>query len=207
YNRENKFSLFTFSRSLSFNDVTVHFTIEEWSLLNLGQKRLYKEVMIENYGNVAFLSTTPFFAFTKDFLLEKYPSINSREYIVLNESKAGIKIAWRNINNLRYSGNTTLMTESEEELRSLLMRVKEESAKSSLKLNTEKIKILASGPITSWKTGGGITADSDCSHEIKRCLLLGRKAMANQDSILKSRGITLLAKVHTVKGMFFPSIN
>ena len=131
------------------------------------------------------------------------------EYIIwnarLSEAQAGIKIAGRNINNLRYSDDTTLMAESEEELKSLLLKVKEESEKAGLKLNIQKIKIMASGPITSWQIdgetmekvtdfiflGSKITADGDCSHEIKRCLLLGRKTMTNLDNILKSRGITL----------------
>ena len=126
----------------------------------------------------------------------------------LDEVQAGIKIAGRNINNLRYADDITLMTESEEELKSLLMKMKEESEKGSLKLNTEKTKIMASGPITSWQIdgetmetltgflflGSKITADGDCSHEIKRCLLLGRKVMTNLDSILKSRDITLPTK-------------
>ena len=128
------------------------------------------------------------------------------EYIMwnagLDEAKAGIKIARRNINNLRYADDSTLIEESEEELKSLLMKMKEESEKAGLKLNIQKTKIIASGPITSWQIdgetvaifilgGSKITADGDCSHEIKRCLLLGRKAMTNLDSILKSRDITL----------------
>ena len=130
----------------------------------------------------------------------------------------GIKIAGRNINNLRYTDNTTLVAESEEELKSLLMRLGEESEIDGLKLNIQKTKIMASGPITSWQVEGGkvetmtdflflgskITADGDCSHEIKKCLLFGRKAMTNLDSILKSRDITLLTKVHIVKAMVFP---
>jgi len=135
----------------------------------------------------------------------------------LEEAQAGIKIAGRNINNLRYADDTTLMAESEEELKSLLMKVKEESDKVSLKLNIQKTKIMASGPITSWQIdgetvktvsdfifgGSKITADGDCSHEIKRCLLLGRKVMSNLDSILKSRDITLSTKVRLVKAMVF----
>ena len=131
----------------------------------------------------------------------------------LKEAKAGIKIAGRNINNLRYADDTTLMAESEEELKSLLMKVKEESEKVGLKLNIQETKIMASGPITSWETvetvsgfilgGSKITADGDCSHEIQRCLLLGRKVMTNLDIILKSRDITLPTKVHLVKAMFF----
>ena len=131
----------------------------------------------------------------------------------LDEAQAGIKIAGRNINNLRYADDTTLMAESEEELKSLLMKVKEESEKVVLKLNIQKTKIMASGPITSWQIdgettgtvrdfilrGSKITADGDYSHEIKRHLLLGRKAMTNIDSILKSRDITLSTKVHVVK--------
>ena len=120
----------------------------------------------------------------------------------LEETQAGIKIAGRNINNLRYAGDTTIMAESEEELKSLLMKVKEESEKVGLKLNIQKTKIMASGPITSWKIdgetvsdfifwGSKITADGDCGHEIKRCLLLGRKVMTNLDSIFNSRDITL----------------
>ena len=128
-----------------------------------------------------------------------------------------MKIAGSNINNLRYAGDTTLMKESEEELKSLLMKVKEESEKVGLKLNIQKTKIMASGPITSWEIdgetvsdfilgGSKITADGDCSHEIKRRLVLGRKVMTNLDSILKSREITLLTKVHLVKAMVFPVI-
>ena len=127
----------------------------------------------------------------------------------LEEAQAGIKIVGRNINNLRYAYDTTLMAESEEELKSLLMKVEEESEKIGLKLNIQKTKIMASGPITSWQIdgetvetvagfifgGSKITADGDCSHEIKRCLLLGRKVMTNLYSILKSRDITLSAKV------------
>ena len=138
----------------------------------------------------------------------------------LQEAQAGIKISRRNINNLRYADDTTLMTESEEELKSLLMKVKEESEKVGLKLNIQKTKIMASGPITSWEIdwetveavslfiflGSKITADGDCSHEIKRCLLLGRKGMTNLDSILKSRDITLSTKVCLVKAMVFPVV-
>ena len=144
------------------------------------------------------------------------------EYIMRNtgleEAQAGIKIVGRNINNLRYADDTTLMAESEDELKSLLMKVKEESEKVGLKLNIEKAKIMASGPITSWEIdgettetvtdflflGSKITADGDCSHEIKRCLLLGRKAMTKLDSILKSRNITLPTKVDLVKDTVFP---
>ena len=146
------------------------------------------------------------------------------EYIMRNagleEAQARIKIARRNINNLRYADDTTLMAESEEELKGLLMKVKEESEKVGLKLNIQKTKIMASGPITSWQIdrvtvetvadfiflGSKITADGDCSHEIKRCLLLGRKVMTNPDSILKSRDITLPIKVCLVKAMVFPSV-
>ena len=135
----------------------------------------------------------------------------------LEEAQAGSKIAGRNINNLRYADDTTLMAESEEELKSLLMKVKVESEKVGLKLNIHKTKIMASGPITSWQIdgetvsdfiylGSKITADGDCSHEIKRRLLLGRKVMTNLDSILKSRDITLPTKVHLVKTMVFPVI-
>ena len=135
----------------------------------------------------------------------------------LEETQAGIKIAGRNINNLRYADDTTLMAESEEELKSLLMKVKVESEKVGLKLNIQKTKIMASGPITSWEIdgetvsdfiflGSQITADGDCSHEIKRCLLLGRKVMTNLDSIFKSRDITLPTKVRLVKAMDFPVV-
>ena len=140
---------------------------------------------------------------------------------VLEEAQAGIKIARRNINNLRYADDISLMTEREEELKSLLMKVKEESEKAGLKLNIQKMKIMASGPITSWEIidgetvetssdfilgGSKITADGDCSHEIKRCLLLGRKVMTNLDSILKSRDITLPTKVRLVKAIVFPVV-
>ena len=138
----------------------------------------------------------------------------------LDEAQAGIKIAERNINNLRYTDDTTLMAESEEELKSLLMKVKEETEKAGLKFNIQKTKIMASGPITSWQIdretmetvtdfnflGSKITADDDCSHVIKRRLLLRRKAVTNLDSILKSRDITLPTKVHIVKTMFFPVV-
>ena len=134
-----------------------------------------------------------------------------------DEAQAGIKIAGRNINNLRHADDTTLMAESEEELKSLLMKVKEESEKVGLKLNIQKIKIMASGPITSWQINGEtvadfilggfkIAADDDCSHEIKRHLLLGRKVMTNLDSILKSRVITLPTKVRLVKVMVLPVV-
>ena len=130
----------------------------------------------------------------------------------LEEAQAGIKIAGRNINNLRYADDTTLMAESEE-LKSLLMKVKEESEKVGLKLNIQKTKIMASSPITSWEIvsdfiflGSKITADGDCSHEIKRHLLLGRKIMTNLDSVLKSRNITLPTKVHLVKALVFPIV-
>ena len=138
----------------------------------------------------------------------------------LEEAQAGIKIASRNINNLRYADDTTLMAAREEELKSLLMKVKEESETVGLKLNIQKMKIMASGPITPWQTdgetmetvrdfiflGSKITADGDCSHEIKRCLLLGRNTTTNLDSIFKSRDITLPTKVHLVKTMFFPVV-
>ena len=138
----------------------------------------------------------------------------------LEEAQAGIKIAKRNINYLRYADNTTLMAESEEELKSLLMKVKEESEKVGLKLNIQKTKIMASGPITSWQMdgetmetvrdfilgGSKITTDGDCNHEIKRRLLLGRKVMPNLDSILKSRDITLPKKVCLFKPMVFPVV-
>ena len=138
----------------------------------------------------------------------------------LEETQAGIKIAGRNINNLRYADDTTLMAESEEELKSLWMKVKVESEKVGLKFNIQKTKIMASGPITSWEIdgetvetvsdfiagGSKITADSNCSHDIKRCLLLGRKVMTNLDTILKSRDITLPTKVRLVKAMVFPVV-
>ena len=138
----------------------------------------------------------------------------------LDEAQAGIKTAGRNINNLRYADDTTLMAEREEELKSLLMKVKEESEKVGLKLNIQKTKIMASGPITSWQIdeetietvrdfilgGPQITADGDCSHEIKRHLLFGRKAMSNLNSMFKSRNITLPTKVHLVKAMVFPVV-
>ena len=146
----------------------------------------------------------------------KYIMQNAR----LDEAEAGIKIAGRNINNLRYADDTTLMAESEEELKSLLMKVKEESEKAGLKFSIQKTKIMVSGSITSWQVygetveivtdliflGSKITADGDCSHEIKRRLLLGRKAMTNLDSLLKSRDITLLTKVCLVKAVVFPVV-
>ena len=146
------------------------------------------------------------------------------EYIMqnagLDEAQAGIKISGRNINNLRYTDDTTLMAESEEELKSLLMKVKEEREKAGLKLNIQKTKVMASGPIISWQIdgeimetvtnyiylGSKITADGDCSHEIKRHLLLGRKAVTNLDSILKSRDITLPTNVRLVKALVFPTV-
>ena len=138
----------------------------------------------------------------------------------LEETQAGIKIAGRNTNNLRYADDTTLMAEIEEELKSFLMKVKEESEKVGLKLNIQKTKIMASGPITSWQTdgetvetvadvsflGSKIIANGDCSHEIKRHLLLGRKAMTNLESVLKSRDITFPIKVCLVKAMFLPVV-
>ena len=138
----------------------------------------------------------------------------------LDETQAGIKIVGRNINNLRCANNTILMAESKEELKSVLMKVKEESEKAGLKLNIQETKIMASGPITSWQIDGEtvetvrdfiflgfkITADGNCSHEIKRRLLLRRKAMTNLERVLKSRDITLLTKVHLVKAMVFPVV-
>ena len=138
----------------------------------------------------------------------------------LDEAQARIKIVGRNMNNLRYAADTTLKAESEEKLKSLLLKVKKESEKVGLKLNIQKTKIMASGPITSWQIEGEtvetvadfilgdskITADCDTSHEIKRCLLLGRKAMTNLESILKSKDITLLTKVHLIKAMVFPVV-
>ena len=146
------------------------------------------------------------------------------EYIMRNagleEAQTGIKIAGRNINNFRYAGDTTLMAESEEELKNLLMKVKEESEKADLKLNIQKTKIMTSNPITSWEIDGEtvetvadfifwsskVTAYGDCSQEIKRCLLLGRKVMTNLDSILRRRDVTLSTKVHLVKAMVFPVV-
>ena len=138
----------------------------------------------------------------------------------LDEAQVEIKMAWRNISNLRYADDTTLMAENEEELKSLLMKVKEEIEKAGLKLNTQKMKITASGPITSWQIDGEmmgrvtdfvflsskITAVGDCSHEIKRCLLLGRKTMTNLDSVFKSRDIILQTKIHIVKAMVSPVV-
>ena len=137
-----------------------------------------------------------------------------------DEAQAGVKIVGRNINNLRYADDTTLTAESEEELKSLLMKVKQESEKAGLKLNIQKTEIIASSPITTWQIdgetmetvtdfifwGSKITADGDCSHEIKRRLLLGRKATTNLDNILKNRDITLPTKVHLVKAMVFPVV-
>ena len=139
---------------------------------------------------------------------------------MVGEAQVGIKISRRNINNLRYADDTTLIAKSEEELKSLLMKVKEESEKVGLKLNIQKMKIMTSSPITSWQIdgqtmetvrdfiflGSKITADGTCSHEIKRCLLLGRKAMTNRESILKSRDITLPTRIHLVKAMVFPIV-
>ena len=149
-------------------------------------------------------------------LYEEYIMRNAR----LDEAQVGIKVAGRNINNFRYADDTTLMAEIEEKLKSLLMKVKEESEKVGLKLNVQKTKIMASGPITSWEIdgetvetvadfiflGSKITAGCDCSHEIKRCLLLGRKGMINLDNILKSRDITLPTKVRLVKAVVFPVV-
>ena len=162
----------------------------------------------------------------KNRLIPNRERSTSRLYIVtllimrnagLEEAQAGIKIARRNINNLRYADDTTLMAESKEKLKSLLMKVKEESEKVGLKLNIQTTKIMASDPITAWEIdgetvsdviflGSKITADGDCSHEIKRHLLLGRKLMTNPDSIFKSRDITLPTKVHLVKAMVFPVV-
>ena len=151
-----------------------------------------------------------------------YLTYRQSKYIMRNtgleEAQAGIKVARRNVHNLRYADDTTLMAESEEELKSLLMKLKEESEKVDLKLNIQKTKIMASGPITSWQIdgetvetvsdfilgGSKITVDCDCSYEIKRCLLFGRKVMTNLDSIFKSRDISLSTKVHLVKAMVFP---
>ena len=139
---------------------------------------------------------------------------------MLDEAQAEIKFAWRNINNLRYADDTTLMAESEEELKNFLTKVKQESEKVGLKLNIQKMKIIATGPVASWEIdgetvetvadfifgGSKITVDCDCSHEIKRRLLLGKKVMTNLDSILKSRDIILSTKVHLVKAMVFPVV-
>ena len=160
--------------------------------------------------------------FEKNLLYTVYITISHTSKVMLKilqmeETQAGIKIAGRNINNLRYVDDTTLMAESEEELKSLLMKVKEESEEVGLKLNIQKTKIMASIPITSWEMdgetvsdfifwGSKITADGDCSHEIKRRLLFGRKAMTNLDSIFKSRDITLPTKVRLVKAMVFPVV-
>ena len=172
--------------------------MEKWTGSKLG-----KEYIKAVYCHLAYLT-----------------SMQSMRNVRLNESQSGLKIAWRNINNLRYADDTTLMAESEEELKSLLMKVKEESEKVGLKLNIQETKIMASSPITSWQIdgetvetvadfilgGSKITADGDCSHEIKRHLLPGRKVMTNLDSILKSRDITLPTKVHLVKAMVFPVV-
>ena len=171
--------------------------------------------------------TTDWFQLGKEYVKAVYchsAYLTYAEYILrnagLDEAQAGIKIAGRNINNLRHADDTTLMAESKEELKSLLMKVKEESEKFGLKLNIQKTKLMASGPITSWQIdgetvetvsdfiflGSKTTADGDCSHEIKRRLLLGRKVMTNLDSIFKSRDITLSTNVHLVKAMVFPVV-
>ena len=168
--------------------------------------------------------TTDWFQIGKGYILSLCFLNLYAEYIMrntgLDEAQAGIKIAGRNIINLRYADDTTFMAESEEELKSLLKKVKEESEKVGLKLNIKKTKITASSPITSWQIdgetvetvadficlGSQITADGNCSHEIKRCLLLGRKVMTNLDSILKSKDITFPTKFHLVKAMVFPMV-
>ena len=163
----------------------------------------------------------------KEYIKSVYcnpPYLIYAEYIMrnarLDKSQAGVKIAGRNINNLRYADDTTLMAESKEELKNLLMKVKEESQKPGLKLNIEKAKLMASGPITSWQIdgetletvtdfiflGSKITVDGDCSHEMKRCFLLGRKVMTNLDSVFKSRDIALPTKVSLVKAIIFPVV-
>ena len=165
------------------------------------------------------LSFKPTFSLSSFTFIKRLFSSSSFSVIRLEEAQAGIKIAGRNINNLRYADDTTLMTENEKELKSLL-KVKEESEKDGLKLNIQKTKIMASGPITSWQIdgetvetvsdlilgGSKITADGDCSHEIERHLLLGRKVMTNLDSIFKNRDITLPTKVCLVKAMVFPVV-
>ena len=179
-----------------------------------------KEYIKAVYCHPVYLTFFFLFVFLFVFCLFNFYA----EYIMrnagLDEAQARIKIARRNINNLRYADDTTLMAESEAELKSLLMKVKEESEKVGLKLNIQKTKIMASGPITSWQIdgetvetmtdlifgGSKITADGDCSHEIKRRLFLGRKVMTNLDSIFKSRDITLPTKVHIVKAMVFPVV-
>ncbi|NP_001186599.1 KRAB domain containing protein isoform 1 [Ovis aries] len=222
-----------FQGSVSFKDVTVGFTQEEWQHLDSTQRSLYRDVMLENYRNlvsVGYCITKPEVIFRLEqgeepwILEEEFPSQSFSEYIMRNagleEAQAGIKIAGRNINNLRYADDSTLMAESEEELKSLLMKVKEENEKVGLKLNIQKTKIMASGPVTSWEIDGEtvetvsdfifldskITADGDYSHEIEKHLLFGRKLMTNLDSVLKSRDITLPRNVHLVKAMVFPVV-
>ena len=170
----------------------------EWDMEQQTGSKLGKEYITSVYCHPAYLTYA------------EYIMRNAR----LDDAQAGIKITGRNINSLRYADDTTLMTESEEELRSFLMKVKEKSEKVGLKLNIQKINIMTSCPITSWQIdeetvtdfilgGSKITMDGECSQEIKRCLLLGRKAMRHLDDILKSRDITLLTKVHLVKLWFF----
>ena len=165
----------------------------------------------KEYVKAVFVLSTSLFNFHAEYIMQ-----NAGQ----DEAQSGIKIAGRNINNLRYANDITFMAESKEELKSLLMKVKEGSEKAGLKLNIQKMKIMASGPITSWQIdgeteetvpdfillGSKITADADCSHEIKRHLLLGRKVMTNLDSIFKSRDITLSTKVRLVKAMVFPVV-
>ena len=172
--------------------------------------KLGKEYIKAIYGHAAYLT----------YMQSTSCKMPSWMKLKLDEAQVGIKISGRNINNLRYADDTILMAESKEELKSLLMKVKEESEKVGLKLNIQKTKIMASGPITSWQMdeeaietvtdfiflGSKITANGDCSHEIKRCLLLGRKAMAILDSILKSRGIAVQTKVYLVKAVVFPVV-
>ena len=201
----------------SHGNSAFHFLRNHQTALHSGCTILHFCQQRNEGSNFSTLSSTlAIFHFLITTLVSEYIMRNAG----LEETQAGIKIARRNINNLRYADDTTLMAESEEELKSLLMKVKVESDKVGLKLNIQKTKIMASGLITSWEIdeetvetvsdfilgGSKITADGDCSHEIKRRLLLGRKIMTNLDSILKSRDITLPTKVSLVKAMVFPVV-